>query len=274
MSNRSVFLIRSMFMVVGLVLLAGLSLPATALADPPGTGNAQAEPCAACHGPETQAWQASPHAKDKINCEACHGPYKADHPQKSAMLLDVEANTCKACHVETTSEWKSSHHARVGVQCIGCHLSHSQKFRLTDIALCGSCHRSTMEDFTHTAHKEAGVICADCHLSSRTSHVTTTPAGQVTAPSHTFTVASEACVGCHGQTIHELTIANPVTNAQKLALAEQVPALNAKIQTLEEDNKRLQSVAVINLGVGLGVGGMLGIILMLAFAYIERRSRQ
>jgi len=130
-----------------------------------------------------------------------------------------------------------------------------------------------MEDFTHSAHEEAGVICADCHLSSRTSHVTTTPAGNVTAPSHTFAVASEACVACHGKTIHELVIPASMS-PQKLALAGQVPELNAKIQTLEEDNKRLQSVAVISLGMGLGIGGMLGIILMLTFAYIERRSRQ
>jgi hypothetical protein len=222
-----------------------------------------------------------------VSCEACHGPYVEGHPQNGVMQLDVDSSTCADCHVDTYQQWQASPHAVAGVQCIGCHLSHSQDFRLTDEALCGSCHKTQVEDFAHTAHESADVSCTDCHLSSThapsdgtsapdtmTLVSTGQPVGRPEAPSHLFTVvSSEACVNCHGQTIHELMPGDTATQAastELLAMVDQVPQLTAQLETQEKTNKSLQVMTLVSLGLGMGIGGMLGIVFMLVVGYITQ----
>jgi hypothetical protein len=224
-----------------------------------------------------------------VSCEACHGPYVEGHPQNGVMQLDVDSSTCADCHTDTYQQWQQSPHAAAGVQCIGCHLSHSQDFRLTDEALCGSCHKNQVEDFAHTAHESADVSCTDCHLSSThaaaASDGTAAPdtmtlvstgqsIGRPEAPSHLFSVvSSEACVNCHGQTIHELMAGDTSTQAastELLAMAGQVPELTAQLETQEKTNKSLQVMTLVSLGLGMGIGGMLGIVFMLVVGYITQ----
>jgi hypothetical protein len=242
--------------------------------------------CLTCHttdfNPATYSY-----AYGGVSCESCHGPYVEGHPQNGVMQLDVDSSTCANCHAETYQQWQDSPHAAAGVQCIGCHLSHSQDFRLTDEALCGSCHSSQVEDFAHTVHESADVTCTDCHLSSTHAApegttgsdgmtlVSTEPSmGRPEAPSHSFSVVtSEACVNCHGQTIHELMPGDTTTQAastELLAMADQVPQLTAQLETQEKTTKSLQVMTLVSLGLGMGIGGMLGIIFMLVIGYITQ----
>lgn len=220
-----------------------------------------------------------------VACEACHGPYVEDHPKEGVMQLDVDSSVCSDCHADTYEQWRDSLHGQAGVQCIGCHLSHSQDFRLTDAGLCGACHSHQVEDFAHTAHSGEGVTCTDCHLSTITSPETAAVAsvdqsivGGV-APSHSFSVvSSQACVGCHGQTIHVETPGGGMTqatNVQLLTMADRAPELAAQLEAAEETNKSLQVMTVVSLGLGLGIGGMLGIVFMIIVGYInQRRAKQ
>jgi len=234
--------------------------------------------CLACHTTDFDPSERS-YAYEGVSCESCHGPYVEGHPKDGVMHLDVDSSTCSGCHVETYVQWQDSLHAQAGVQCIGCHLSHSQDFRLTDEALCGACHRDRLEDFSHTAHQSAEVGCTDCHLSSTSAHESTALAStsqsighSAAPPSHSFTVvSSQACVGCHGQSIHELVPGEDVAqaaNVRLLAMADRAPELAAQLETVEQTNKSLRVMALVSLGLGMGIGGMLGVVFMLAVGYV------
>lgn len=241
---------------LALVLFYGLSGVAGAegIASPP----ALSEACTSCHSQENEAWRVSPHAKSGIGCETCHGALSADHPaRKGSMKLEVESSGCKSCHSGTYDQWKSSPHASLGVQCIGCHLSHSQTARLTDQALCGSCHGRVLTEAAHGAHDAAKISCVDCHASS--------PDGK-SAPSHTFTVVADNCVGCHGKTIHEFVA--QASNTQKPDVEK---ALSSRVQELEEANRQMVPLMAVYLGLGVGVGLLGGVVLMLAVMYFRER---
>ncbi len=240
--------------------------------------------CLGCHTTDFDPIERT-YAYGGVSCEACHGPYVEGHPKEGVMHLDVDSSICSDCHAETYKQWQDSHHAQAGVQCIGCHLSHSQDFRLTDEALCGACHRDRLEDFAHTAHESSEVGCTDCHLSSPTAQETATlvstnaAIGPPAAPSHSFTVvSSQACVGCHGQTIHEMVPhedSTQVANVQLLAMADRAPELAAELKAAEQTNKSLRVTALVSLGLGMGIGGMLGIIFMLVVGYVvQGRAKQ
>jgi hypothetical protein len=233
--------------------------------------------CLTCHTTDFDP-AANTYAHAGVTCEACHGPYVEGHPQNGVMQLDADSSVCSDCHAETHKQWQASLHAEAGVQCIGCHLSHSQDFRLSDEALCGACHRDRLDGFAHTAHKNAEVGCTDCHLSSAPIDETAALAsadqsiGGRAAPSHSFTVvSSQACVGCHGQTIHEQAPSSGLTqvaDVRMLALADQAPELAAQLDAAEQSIKSLRVMSLVSLGLGMGIGGMLGIVFMLVVGYV------
>jgi hypothetical protein len=239
--------------------------------------------CLACHTTDFDPIERT-YAYEGVSCEACHGPYVEGHPKDGVMHLDVDSSVCRDCHVETYEQWESGLHAQSGVQCIGCHMSHSQDFRLTDEALCGACHRDRLDDFSHTAHESAEVSCTDCHLSSGTAYETAAMAstdqsmGRPMAPSHRFTVvSSQACVSCHGQTIHEVIPSDDLTqvaNVRLLAMADRAPELAAELEAAEQNNKSLRIMSLVSLGLGMGIGGMLGVIFMLVVGYVVQGRAQ
>jgi hypothetical protein len=265
------------------LILLILFLPGQALAAPPAPDGA--EPCAECHVEKTEAWQSSPHAKAGnasgvigATCEDCHGTYIEGHPGEGLMRLTVDSSVCEDCHTHTFKQWKGSIHSQAGVQCIGCHMSHSQEFRLTDEVLCASCHRDRLEDSSHTVRGVASVAsCTDCHLASTTTNneamASTGADCGVLAPSHDFTgVAAQDCVSCHGTEVHtSLPGTNQLIDTQLLAIADRVPVLTTKLETIQEDNKTLQIMVPVSLGIGLGIGGVLGIAFMVIVGYINQR---
>jgi formate-dependent nitrite reductase cytochrome c552 subunit len=156
---------------------------------------------------------------------------------------------------------------------------------LTDEALCGACHRDRLEDFAHTAHESSEVGCTDCHLSSATAQETAALASadqsiaRPAAPSHSFTVvSSQACVSCHGQTIHEEILHDDLTqaaNVRLLAIADRAPELATQLEAAEQTNKSLRVMTLVSLGLGIGIGGMMGIIFMLVIGYVvQGRAEQ
>ncbi len=269
--------VRPVLWVSCLALLSFLFLTNLTLAasPPPDDGVLQ---CNQCHSAETQAWQGSSHASSGIDCTVCHGPYVDEHPGSAMMEIGIESTICKDCHTDTYDQWMNSLHAKKGVQCIGCHLSHSQEFRLTDEALCGSCHRDVLTDYTHTAHSSASLKCIDCHVSSPGASSDASSEGQ-TIPSHRFIVESTVCVGCHGESIHQ-AVATPSSKAQtvlrELQDAESTTLqLGERIQNLEKDNRRLQTMTLASLGFGIGIGGIVGIVFVLVIGYVAQgRTRR
>lgn len=190
--------------------------------------------CRTCHEAEFQAWSGTTHAQASfdpifqtflaeveqpgeclgchttgyntstgqfvlagVSCEACHGPYRSDHPQESMMIVASE-ELCGHCHPSTQSEWANSRHGKVGVNCVDCHEVHSQQTRQDVVtnALCASCHEAGTEDAVHHQHLSQGLHCVDCHLSRPLLTAKSSVSGM--APTgHDFTVAVSACSNCH-----------------------------------------------------------------------------
>jgi len=190
--------------------------------------------CRECHEPEFQAWSNTTHAQASfdpifqtylqqaeepgecftchttgysaitgqfmlagVTCEACHGPYRAGHPQES-MVIATSEELCGACHPSTLLEWKSSRHGKVGVTCVDCHEVHTQKTRAaaTTNSLCASCHQDHTQDTTHTIHSQADILCVECHLARPGDDASAAVHGQAVT-GHSFAVFVSTCNTCH-----------------------------------------------------------------------------
>jgi len=292
-----------------LVALLCLVLPATAWAE---DGPGGVELCAECHPEEAAAWQSSPHAHALENideslklaigqeseclachttgfdggvydhagvtCEACHGAYVLDHPQNGLMQLSVDSSPCQNCHAATYEEWTNTAHAQSGVQCVGCHQAHTQQTRLSDQELCGSCHRDLLHDFEYTVHQDADVACADCHLptaAALNTNVGLTVSGADRAPAHNLTVASQTCSTCHATSIHVKApgeALNQIDDTRLAAMSERVRDLAYELDDTKKENRSLQTLSLVSLGLGLGVGGMLGIVFVAVVGVLSQRK--
>lgn len=132
-----------------------------------------------------------------VTCEACHGPYRPEHPQES-MTIAASADLCSNCHPSTLTEWRSSRHGEVGVTCIDCHEVHTQQTRAvaTTNALCRTCHQAQIEDSPHTDHDKADIHCIDCHLARPSDDGGGAVDGRAVT-GHSFAVFVKTCNECH-----------------------------------------------------------------------------
>jgi predicted CXXCH cytochrome family protein len=134
-----------------------------------------------------------------VTCEACHGPYRPEHPEESLIAAASEA-LCGTCHAGTFAEWTTSHHYEAGVTCSDCHEVHTQKTRAADNTnlLCAGCHQDQIQDGTHAIHNpsETSIHCIDCHLARPSDDAGAMVKGQV-ATGHSFAVFLRTCRDCH-----------------------------------------------------------------------------
>jgi predicted CXXCH cytochrome family protein len=155
--------------------------------------------CLQCHTTGFNAQNGS-YSEEGVTCESCHGPFQPDHP-RTQMPIKPDAELCSTCHKSTTDEWHASNHAAANVQCQSCHNPHSQTPMADSITeLCTNCHKENGDDFTHSTHAAAGLECSNCHM--YTPPRAEDPIGGLVATGHTFSVGSEACIGCHQDTVH------------------------------------------------------------------------
>jgi hypothetical protein len=194
------------------------------------------------------------------------------------MALATDSGLCQSCHIDTHEQWLHSPHALANVSCTGCHRVHSQELRLTNQELCDSCHRGQHQGPVHAAHVGLGADCTDCHLSTAYEPHRLDVDGlelvavtdRSTVPSHEFSVSNtEACIACHTegaglqQAVHSATVNE---QAERLAL---------ELGQVEEENRSLQTLSLVALGVGLGVGALLGAVFVLAVGFVcQGRGRQ
>lgn len=190
--------------------------------------------CRECHATEFQAWSGTPHAKASfdpifqtfllreerpgecfschatgydyttgqfvlagVTCEACHGPYRADHPEKS-MTIAASKDLCGTCHTSTLAEWTSSRHGKAGITCTACHEVHTQKTRSPEHTntLCADCHQDRIQDSTHAIHSKAGIQCIECHVARPSDNASNAMGGNAVT-GHVFVVSASTCSQCH-----------------------------------------------------------------------------
>jgi hypothetical protein len=232
--------------------------------------------CTSCHSDEGEAWMASPHGvadpnvagqSDGASCVDCHGPYIKGHPEEGTIQLSIASELCQDCHTDIYDQWMHTQHAGEGVQCISCHKPHSQELRLTDETLCQSCHREGLTDSLHIAHVDSDVTCTNCHMNGPTlaSAVASTDAAAVPlhTPSHDFTlVSADNCLDCHREQVknEDATVRLPAP---------------VKIATRTDSKSATPWIlSAANLGFGLGMGGVVGILFMLVAGTVFGRREQ
>ena len=284
--------VRSWAVVVptALILLLTLVLTGTTNAAPAAVspnalsqgqaGQTATPECKSCHEAAHAEWQTSTHANAGAACESCHGTYKEGHPAGETMVLPMNSETCRDCHTAAFAQWDDSEHAEKGIDCFDCHQSHTQGLRTgSERTLCASCHDSEEMDLTHATHGLEGLDCTTCHMDAMAPEPAGTAEQGKTLALHTFVVGSQTCLKCHQETIHTAN-SLPTLKAQAedpegvAALAQQVPALEQQINTLNAQVRSTRTAGILGSGLALGIGGFLGLVLGIVAANFVLRGQK
>jgi len=225
--------------------------------------------CLECHttgyDPESGAY-----AEEGVTCESCHGPFQTGHPE-SPMPITPDAELCANCHKSTTDEWKASVHGQADIQCQACHNPHSQTPLAESVtALCTNCHQERGSSFTHGTHADAGLECSTCHM--YTSPRTEDPIMGLVATGHTFNVGSDACIGCHQDTVHTRDEIISLTGEVQELTTLDADALQQQVHAQEETINQLENQSSIRLYVGLAQGAIVGLITGGAAAWVVSKG--
>lgn len=224
--------------------------------------------CLECHTTGFDS-KAGTYAEEGITCEACHGPFQPNHPDQ-LMPITPNADLCSKCHKGTTDEWRASKHSQAGIQCEDCHNTHTQTPKAPTVTeLCSNCHKDRGTTFTHSTHANAGLECSNCHM--YTAPRTEDPINGLVPTGHTFSVGSDACIGCHQDTVHTrdeiIKLSGEVQQAQEINVDE----LNQTINTQKQEISSLETTGTVRLYTGLVQGAIVGLVTGGAAAWVVSR---
>jgi len=224
--------------------------------------------CLECHTTGYDA-EGGRNAFEGVTCEACHGPFQEGHPIES-MPVSPDQELCASCHKMTSDEWQASPHSKAGVQCQDCHNPHSQKPLASSASeLCGNCHRDMGSSFTHGTHAQSGLECSDCHM--YTLPTTDAPIEGLAATGHTFTVGSEACIGCHRDTVHTRNVILELSGEVQSLETVDIGDLQQQITEQAQQIENLEARATVRLYTGLVQGAIVGLATGAVAAWIVSR---
>ena len=214
--------------------------------------------CLECHTTGYDAASGT-YSEEGITCESCHGPFDPRHPGQ-AMSITPDADLCSRCHKTTTDEWRASPHHAADIQCQSCHDPHSQTPLADSVTdLCTNCHKEMSDSFTHGTHANAGLECSNCHM--YTAPRDGSPIMGLVPTGHTFTVGSEACIGCHQDTVHTRDELIKLDGAAPEAAQEEtVETLEKTVQDQQQAIASLQTSAEVRLYTGLVQGAIIGLV--------------
>jgi len=213
--------------------------------------------CLQCHTTGYDA-ENSTYAAEGVTCEACHGPYQIGHPEKP-MPFTPDASLCATCHKTTTDEWRASRHGEVPVACQACHNPHTQTPKAESVtALCTNCHKDPGQGFTHSTHSNAGLECSNCHMYTTPSD--TAPIGGLVPTGHTFSVGSQACIGCHKDTVHTRDTILALSGDKPEVVEPSPEDLQKQLTEQEAEIANLRATSTARLYVGLAQGAIVGLL--------------
>lgn len=245
--------------------------------------NHEPEACLPCHTTGFDTSTGEFHAEG-VTCEACHGTYKEGHPKAETMMLPMESTTCRVCHLSTFDQWEVSAHAAKDIDCYDCHQSHSQGLRLgSEEKLCGACHSDAQTELAHSIHGISGVDCVSCHMSPQSQVKTDTVGMETVSSNHSFIIASDVCMRCHGTSIHTeaepgQAVVAPQPSEQTAREAElqslRVQELEQQLNDAQKRTNDLRNLAVVSMGLTLGVGGMMGLLVGVVVAAFVSRGKK
>jgi predicted CXXCH cytochrome family protein len=224
--------------------------------------------CLECHTTGFNATTRT-YAFEGVTCESCHGPFVYGHPEAD-MPITPDHELCATCHTTTTNEWLASPHAN-RIECQGCHDPHAQDILAsTSSELCGNCHKLTGDSFSHGTHAGSGLECSDCHMytspNTQDKNMGLIPTG------HTFTVGSEACIGCHQDTVHTRDVIVELTGEVETLSTIDPEELRVLVKDQEERISDLESRSTVRLYVGLAQGAIVGLTTGAVAAWVISRK--
>lgn len=213
--------------------------------------------CLACHTTGFNPVDGS-FVQEGVSCESCHGPMVAGHPA-NPMSITPNEDLCATCHKSTTDEWRASRHASGSIQCQACHDPHAQKPKAPTITeLCTNCHKENSESFTHGTHAQAGLECSNCHM--YTAPREGSPIGGLVSTGHTFSVGSEACIGCHQDTVHTRDEIVKLTGEISMVEVANFETLQKQVSEQETLISNLKQQSSVRLYTGLLQGAIIGLL--------------
>jgi hypothetical protein len=104
-----------------------------------------------------------------------------------------------------------------------------------------------------------------------TSPQSAPPIGGLVPTGHTFTVGSEACIGCHQDTVHTRDTILALGGELSEAAQADPEALRQQVQDQEEQISELEARSTARLYTGLAQGAIIGLITGGAAAWIVSR---
>jgi len=186
------------------------------------------------------------------------------------MPVRPDAELCATCHKNTTDEWKSSKHKSAGIQCESCHNPHAQTpLAPTITELCSNCHKERGDSFTHGTHANSGLECSNCHM--YTVPRSEDPIGGLVPTGHTFSVGSEACIGCHQETVHTRDEIIKLTGEVQQAEQVKVEDLQKQVKEQTKIISSLEASSSVRLYTGLVQGAIVGLVTGGVAAWIVSR---
>jgi predicted CXXCH cytochrome family protein len=296
------------FVALGGLLGPAGSVSAAPLPKPPAQagGYAGPEACASCHEDIHAEWEVTRHAKafsspifqqnweelggkftclechttgydasigyyafEGVTCESCHGKFQSGHPMEP-MPVTPDAKLCASCHKTTTDEWRASQHAEAGIQCQSCHDPHAQQPQAESVTgLCTNCHKDMGTSFAHGTHAGAGLECSNCHMYTRPRQ--DDPIEGLVPTGHTFSVGSDACVGCHQDTVHTRDTILELTGEVRILQDLDAEELRLRVQNQEETINTLEQRSSVRLYLGLAQGAIVGLATGAVAAWVVSR---
>lgn len=199
-----------------------------------GSDYAGSDTCIGCHPDQGKHFQSTvmgrafahpKNEKEKLGCEACHGPGKAHaaagggkdtipvrFSKDSPNTVEEKNSACISCHARGNRLfWRGSPHETRNMACTDCHVGHEPQGRklsadarfsapLTDTRstkqpqpeLCLQCHqmrRAQLQRSSHMPYREGKVTCTSCH----NPHGTPNPKQLIQA------TTNENCLSCHAE---------------------------------------------------------------------------
>lgn len=224
--------------------------------------------CLQCHTTGFDP-QSGEYSEEGVSCEACHGPFQPAHPAQP-MSVTPDAELCSTCHETTTDEWHASVHGQEGIDCQSCHNPHSQTPMADSVTdLCTNCHKERGDSFTHGTHANAGLECSNCHM--YTSPRTEDPIMGLVPTGHTFSVGSDACIGCHQDTVHTRDELIKIGGKELAQDEVSIEDLEATVEEQQQTIKNVEASSDARLYTGLIQGAIVGLVVGGTAAWVVSR---